>query len=424
MSLNGIKQVLYDAMGLKDETIGESALTNAVQRRLASLNLDTKEKYLDTLKASKDEIQALIEEIVIPETWFFRDLEPFKALARVCRDIAKTRNVSREPIRILSIPSSTGEEPYSIAMTLLEAGIGPESFKVEAFDISHVSIAIARKGEYGKNSFRGQQDARVVNKYFNRIGSIFSIDDLPRSCVSFTQGNIFDERLLPGVGIFDIVFCRNMLIYFDQEKKNFAFRKLERLLKMKGYMFLGHSEAGIVPATEYTSYPHPRSFAFIKEKPRKTTIAGEISGKAKAKPRVATAQVIGKKNQTNRKPVTQKKSVSEAHNPTAGNTPVPVNLLDAARKYADNGSFSEAMELCEQFIIQEPENAEVYLLLGIILNAQKLPNEAEEYFRKSLYLDPKQPEALFHLAYLLESKGEFNESERMKERAKRLKGAA
>ena len=129
MSLNGIKQVLYDAMGLKDETIGESALTNAVQRRLASLNLDTKEKYLDTLKASKDEIQALIEEIVIPETWFFRDLEPFKALARICRDIAKARNVSREPIRILSIPSSTGEEPYSIAMTLLEAGIGPESFK-------------------------------------------------------------------------------------------------------------------------------------------------------------------------------------------------------------------------------------------------------------------------------------------------------
>ena len=101
------------------------------------------------------ELQELIDTVAVPETWFFRDRGAFIALARIALD-AMVRRGPTDVLRILSVPCSTGEEPYSIAMSLLDAGLSPQRFQVEAIDISHRAIERARAGVYRRNSFRGQ----------------------------------------------------------------------------------------------------------------------------------------------------------------------------------------------------------------------------------------------------------------------------
>ena len=106
-------------------------------------------------RARSDEQQALIEAVIVPETWFFRYPESFATLAKLAsKRLAAINNM--RALRILSLPCSTGEEPYSIAMALLDAGLKPHQFKVDGMDVSPLSVEKARRALYGKNSFRGQ----------------------------------------------------------------------------------------------------------------------------------------------------------------------------------------------------------------------------------------------------------------------------
>jgi chemotaxis protein methyltransferase WspC len=207
-------------------------------------------------------LHELIEAVVVPETWFFRDTEAFRALARIAQAEwlpAESAGV----LRLLSLPCSTGEEPYSMAMALIEAGLPGRRFRVDALDISSRALARAQRAVYGTNSFRGI-DLGFRDRHFEATPDGYRLAGAVRQQVRFQQGNFFDEGLLPGENLHHIIFCRNVLIYFDRATQDRALKVLARLLAPTGYLFVGPSETGVLLAHDFAPVRIPMAFAFRK----------------------------------------------------------------------------------------------------------------------------------------------------------------
>jgi chemotaxis protein methyltransferase WspC len=155
MSLTEIESLLQEKIGLGATIIGTATITRAVNTRRAKCGNCDLSTYRQMLQNSSQELAQLIELLVIPETWFFRDRYPFEFL------ISHARTTWLNPLKIskihlLSLPCSTGEEPLSLAIALLEAGLNPHQFQIDAVDISQNALDKAKQGIYRKNSFRGE----------------------------------------------------------------------------------------------------------------------------------------------------------------------------------------------------------------------------------------------------------------------------
>src|SRR4029079_2810951 len=178
------------------------------------------------------ELQALTEAVVVPETWFFRDRHAFTTLARIVPDEWLPAHPAGVVSR-LSLPCSTGEEPYSMAMALLDATVPANRFRVDGVDISGRHIAQGVRAVYGRNSFRGGE-LRFRDRHFELTAGGYQVREDVRQQVRFEQGNLFAADFLPGVGIYDVIFCRNVLIYFDRPTQDRALAVVNRLLQAGG----------------------------------------------------------------------------------------------------------------------------------------------------------------------------------------------
>ena len=212
MSLPQIIALLRETVGLDAASVGVGLIERAVKRRVSANDLRDISQYADLLQRSEPELQSLVEAVVIPETFFFRYPESFAALRQI---VGEQFLFGTQKMRALSVPCSTGEEPYSIAMTLLDAGLSLERFQIDAIDISAHLLDIARLGMFGSNSFRGSE-LKFRNQYFQKTDAGFRLCDRVRQCVKFEQGNVLEERFRFGSEPYDFIFCRNLLIYFDE----------------------------------------------------------------------------------------------------------------------------------------------------------------------------------------------------------------
>ncbi|MDQ1362594.1 MAG: chemotaxis protein methyltransferase WspC, partial [Pseudomonadota bacterium] len=149
-SLDMLKELLKREIGLDTSTIGESSIKKFLGQRMRACNLTDIDDYYKRLNSDRNELSAFLETAVIPETWFFRDIRPFTLMLNAMK--TSPLKYSNNPCSILSIPCSTGEEPYSIAMYLLQSGIPASSFRIKAVDISQRALDIATQGYYGNNS--------------------------------------------------------------------------------------------------------------------------------------------------------------------------------------------------------------------------------------------------------------------------------
>ncbi len=157
-------ELLQRTIGLDPASIGENAIERAVSDRFAAWRADETdgadvatagiEEFWIAVNGVPAQMQALIEAVVVPETWFFRDPEAFNALVTLAR--VRLLDQPFKPVRILSMPCSTGEEAYTIAMAMLDAGIAPERFSIDAIDISDRALGVARQARYGSNAFRSR----------------------------------------------------------------------------------------------------------------------------------------------------------------------------------------------------------------------------------------------------------------------------
>ena len=235
---------LKERIGLDVTSVGPAIIERAVRQRSTANHALTADDYWHRLQGSRDEQQALIEAVIVPETWFFRYPESFATLAKLAATrLAQINNL--RALRILSLPCSTGEEPYSIAMALLDAGLKPHQFKVEGMDVSPLSVEKARRAVYGKNSFRGQ-DIEFRERYFTAENEGYRLDERVLDQVRLQVGNLLDPTLLANEPAYDFVFCRNLLIYFDLPTQQQVFEVLKRLTHVDGVLFIGPAEGSLL----------------------------------------------------------------------------------------------------------------------------------------------------------------------------------
>lgn len=217
-----------------------------LQERMAATRSATFRDYFTMVRfqASGEEMQSLVNAMTVNETYFYREDYQFDALVRhLLPEIARTR-APNDPIRLWSMPCSTGEEPYSIAMQILENWPQADAFSVEilASDIDSRVIAEARQGLYTARALH-RLTPSLKSRYFTAVGENFRICQELRGSIDFSVVNITEGLAMRRFRNLDVIFCRNMLIYFDDNSRRRAVEALYESLRPGGYICLGHSES-------------------------------------------------------------------------------------------------------------------------------------------------------------------------------------
>jgi chemotaxis protein methyltransferase WspC len=408
MSRLRFEELLERTLGLNAASIGTSAIDRAVEERKHACKLDADDAYWELLLRSRDEVQELIETVVVPETWFFRDPEAFAAMAGIVNALWLKSDPSRL-LRVLSLPCSTGEEPYTMAMALLDAGVPAHRFRIDAVDVSLRALAKARLGIYGRNSFRSP-DLSFRDRHFERAEGGYRLLDTVRAPVHFGHGNVMDPSFMTGAETYDIIFCRNLLIYFDPPTQNRAVGVLGRLLARDGVLFVGHSETGLMPANGFASARIPMAFAF-----RRAEAPPAPAPRPAPRPRVVASRPAPV-------PPAAKPAPAFASRMPAAPEKREQHGIEELRRIADSGDVEAAARGCEAFMRDNGPSADIFLLLGLIRDAAGDAVAAASYYRKALYLDPANPEALGHLALLLRRQGDHAGAKLLDERIRRQGG--
>ena len=258
----GVEQLVAVRLGLDVASLASGAVARAARRRGAALGLSDPSAYVARLLGDRAEWDAFVDEVVVPETWLFRDGAPFEELSSALR--GRATGEPGRPLRLLSLPCASGEEAWSIAFVLAEAGLSPSQATVDAVDVSPRMIAAAREGVYGPPAFRGDAaTARLASFRATEKGR--EIPPFVRPFVRFFVGNALDfpaDRPLP---CYDVVFCRNLLIYLTPEARRRVTARAHSLLRPGGLLVLGSAEAF---STFFPSYvPVERRGAFAARKP-------------------------------------------------------------------------------------------------------------------------------------------------------------
>lgn len=269
-----IEDLLRQKIGLNPSSVGARFMMRAVKKGLRMSKVQILSDYVEGLKTSPALFEALVESVVVPETKFFRNRAAFAFLRQW---IAQEQPQLERKLRVLSVPCSTGEEPCSIAITLLEEGLSFDDFQIDAVDISAIAIAKAKKGIYSPYAFR-RQDYRQDDKYFalglpegttsKRAAQRYLLAEPVYQKISFIQANILDPALLANAEPYDIIFCRNLLMYFDQDARDRTTTSLSQMLRPGGLLFVGSKECELVDPTLYKAVPYPNTFAYRKHEPK------------------------------------------------------------------------------------------------------------------------------------------------------------
>ena len=251
---------ISNQLGIDYRSIGQEALKNLISTRRNSCNFSSNKDYFNFLIANPNEFDTFKEGLLVPETWFFRDTTPFEFLT----DWANPKRKSFSSIKILSIPCATGEEPYSISFALIHSGWRPENLTIFACDISHSFIQFAKKGIYSQKSFR-DQDIVKKNLFFDPLDQRhFSVKELYRNPIHFQTNNIISNNLFNNSLHFDVIFARNLLIYFTDEGRQKAIDNIQKLLSPNGLLILGHADNIFHLTNNLKKTGPPGAFAYLK----------------------------------------------------------------------------------------------------------------------------------------------------------------
>ena len=239
-----IRDLIYSHCGLYFDSDSKYLLDKRLVRRLAHHNLPGFRDYYQFLKYDRkkdEELSDILDILTTNETYFFREAFQLRAFTDEILPELKIQKEREKTIRIWSAGCSTGEEPYTIAMLMLELGIF-QGWRVEIVgsDISQRVVQHARKGVYGKSSFRCTEE-RYQNRFFTETEGGYRICDEVRELVSISHMNLFDANRLALLGKMDLIFCRNVIIYFDLASKKRVIDAFYQTLRGGGYLLLGHS---------------------------------------------------------------------------------------------------------------------------------------------------------------------------------------
>ncbi|HPS53951.1 MAG TPA: CheR family methyltransferase, partial [Phycisphaerae bacterium] len=216
-----IADFLSSTIGLEPSSLGESGLAHAAQNLMKNTGCENEVALLEKVKSDTTVLDRLITATTVPETWFFREPQSFAAMEEIATDFYRKNPAG--VFRILSMACCSGEEPYSAAMVLTTAGVPKENYRIDAFDINIFSLEAARRGIYNAKSFRQSSKSydHFRSRYFTpgNEDAQFILDPEILTQVNFSQGNLTDPCSMPSRYKYNMIFCRNVMIYLNAQAR-------------------------------------------------------------------------------------------------------------------------------------------------------------------------------------------------------------
>jgi chemotaxis protein methyltransferase CheR len=238
-------EFLYRRTGMSFAESKRYYIDRRIAERMAETNSGSFQAYFALLRSDTDrELEHLVNAFTVNETYFYREEHQLRCMTSDLLDLVVRGRPAGQPIRIWSIPCSTGEEPYSIAIWLMENWSQVDSYNIEIVgsDIDTRALAAAQEGVYGDRAL-ARLTRPLVDRYFKPVADgRHQIDAGLRNSIQFTRTNLIDANAMAEHRDFDIIFCRNVLIYFDDASRRIAAESLYDCLRPGGYICLGHSE--------------------------------------------------------------------------------------------------------------------------------------------------------------------------------------
>lgn len=400
-------ELLSRRLGLLPDLLGKDAIKRALDVIFKDGQAENPELVATRLQQDgSEEWQTLVDEVVVPETWFFRHRESFRFLAAY----ATAKWSPAHPVRslqVLCVPCASGEEPYSIVMALMNAGLEASRIHIEAADVSERLLGKARLATYGKASFR-EEIGDFRGKYFYDCEDGWRVKEEVVRLVRFEKANLLDLSLFRQRAPYDVIFCRNALIYLNENARHEIVSRIRELLDEEGLIFTGSSELTHFCTSGFVPVDYALSFACRKGQPKPTRDARSHQNAA-----VITAKAHANAG-TRRAPPPNANRPAEARE-----SPLPLPRFQQAEQLADRGDLDGAIALCERLLEDGVKDPKVYALLGVINESRGAVQSAEDHFRKALYLAPDHYESLLHMSLLCELSGDLDSAQRYRARARR-----
>ena len=380
-------------------------LVETLQGRLATLGIGLAE-YAERLEQADDreELGALAETLTVPETYFFRNVEQFHALREralpECIEHARGR-----PLRLLSAGCASGEEPYSLAMVLCEStGTLGRGFVLRALDVNPKVLERAKRARYSPWSLR-ETPADVQKRWFKTNGRELALDDAIRASVEFSQGNLAgdDGALLPAC-FYDIVFCRNVLMYFTLEKYREAVARLAHAIVPGGFLFVGHAETLRGMSHDFELCHSHGTFYYR----RKQGTALPIDRAAAPAPSPGAPTASGSAAWMQEIETATARVAALAALPSRAEGPAPASpapqRLDLPLELLRSERYSEALDLVHALPSEAASDPDALLLEAVLLAQRGRFAEAEAACKRLLVLDEWSAGAHYVLALCEESR--------------------
>ena len=441
--LERFRGAILRGMGLQFDDSKLSLLSTVLGRRLAKRHAD-RQHYLAELEsgAPAEEWSALAEELTVTETYFFRNRDQLDALAGAVLPERMSRDGPPRTLKLLSAGCASGEEPYSLAIIGLEALRHPDwSVSVRAADLNPAALAKARRARYSEWSLRDTSD-EMRRRWFIPDGSGMTVAPLARKQVTFESANLADpDSDLWRPSSYDVVFCRNVLMYFSAEQRRAVIDRLTGALMPGGYLFLGHAESlsGVTDAfhlchTHDTFYyqrkegveratrpppmapaPRPYRAGTVYDCAWTETIRAASERVAALLPEEAAPEPARRGNDlAPALDLLRRERFTEALDYIGGQPDAadPGALLLSAVLQQQSGKLAEAEETCRRLLAIDDLSAGARYVLALCRESAGDLAASAEHDRVAAYLDPSFAMPRLHLGLLARRGGAREEARR------------
>lgn len=475
-----LEALALETLGMDVGILGRGLLRRATELTMAEAEMQDVGSFLQVLTPSSRLLQRWIDAMIVPETWLFRDREAIDWVSHwvKCREerqgMRQGIHQGGQPIRLLSAPCASGEEAYSLAIGLYQAGVRPEDFWVDGIDVSETLIAIAQSGIYGERAWRQEPGGTPTALWQTLVptpdlasgvgqgrwaapssnGSLrsprYQIHPSIRQRIHFQVENLVQPRSLQVAASYDVIFCRNLLIYLHERARAAVIGLLQRLLKPGGLLVLSRAESYYLVQQNWPTPPDAPPGIFnglginglgvnglgvngLGGEAHRPRTPGTIPTQP---PRPGAMLCPGPQPCFNPKllppqgapdliPSSPSPKLSAASNllPDLSAPASPwTTLLQTAQAAANQGELDQAIRACQQLLEQFPLSAPAYCLLGQIYQAQGWSDLALDNLNRALYLQPHYPDALVLAALLHDAQGRYATAQRLRARMQRLSG--
>lgn len=406
-----LKEHVVGSTGLTYYDDRDSDLAQRISRRLSSLQMEDCGSYLELLKdplRGPSELDALIAEITIGETYFFRHQEHFDSLRDLVLPDLLARNQSRRSLRVWSAGCANGPEPYSLSILLkreFSYQLAGWAVTILGTDINRRSLARGREGKFEEWALRSMSES-LRRDCFQAEGKLWSLQPRYKEWVSFQYHNLVEDHspsLVNNLYAFDLIICRNVMLYFGAALMQRMIQKFYDSLIPGGWLLVGPTDPNMTFFRSFRTVNTPG--ATLYQKP--FSLAPLNAGVAPIGPLPPL-------------PPASPADIPPLPAPPSG-TAEPT--LADVRFHADRGAWESAADCCDELLKKDALNSAAHFYRALILDQMRKPAEAERALRRGIYLDRRSVLPHYYLGLFLQSKGDLRQAARSFENTLELLGA-